>query len=285
MVSPLRNTNTMARHEITIGGDTFEYIDAGRGAHVLFLHGALGDLRTWQEHCGTLSGPYRALAYTQRYFGSLPWRADGPAFGVITHANDLVAFVRALGLSPVRVVAWSYAGHVVLDAALREPDLFSGLLLYEPGVRTIPLEEPEESSVAQDAQAAFGPIFEAVGSGNHTEAVRKLIEVSGGNGYFDAQPPQQQAIHLENAHTMPHLLAQAPPPEVTHKALAALPMLVSIAWGAKTRPLFKVPSQALARCIPQGHHREVRGVGHLWPEADPVAFMALVEEWLQTGSV
>ena len=57
-------------------------------------------------------------------------------------------------------------------------------------------------------------------------------------------------------------------------------MPVSIAWGAQTRPIYKIPSQAAARALNKAPHQEVAGVGHLWPDHDPEGFVALVSDWL-----
>ena len=156
-------TKLFQSRSVVIGPDRFSYVDQGSGPPVLFLHGASGDLRTWLPHIQALSAQFRCIAYTQRCFGTQSWRSNGPPFGVATHADDLIALVEALGLTPVSLVGWSYAGHVALHAALQRPDHFSRLLLYEPGVRTIPLDADEHDIFTQDAEAAFGPIFEAVG--------------------------------------------------------------------------------------------------------------------------
>src|SRR5829696_8626271 len=123
------------RH-IAVGEDAFEYVDVGRGPPVLFLHGAPGDWRMWRRHCAALSARFRAISYTQRYFGIVRWRADGPPFSTATHANDLVAFAEALGAGRPAVVAWSYVGYAVLQAALTRPDLFSaGCSSLSPALR------------------------------------------------------------------------------------------------------------------------------------------------------
>ncbi len=268
---------------VPAGADVFSYIDVGAGKPVVFLHGALGDLRTWQRHCLMLSDRFRCIAYTQRYFGQVPWQAGGPPFGIATHADDLIAFVRALNLGPVNLVAWSYAGHAALHAALQEPNLFQRLFLYEPGVRTIPMEPEDLAAFSQDAEAMFGPIFAAVQKGHLTQAVRLLIDASGYPGYFDQQPPEVRTIHLGNAHTMPLLLAQEPPPPTTCEALSALTVPVMVAWGQQSRPVSKLPSMAVARCLRAGQSREVPGVGHLWPETHPEAFTDAVRAWLGNG--
>ncbi|MBP2311444.1 alpha/beta fold hydrolase [Azospirillum soli] len=268
------------RH-LTVGKDVFAYTDTGVGTPVLFLHGALGDLRTWRRQCAALSARFRCIAYTQRYFGTNPWSPDGPPFGTRTHAADLIAFCEALGTGPVAVVAWSYAGHAALQAALARPELFSRMLVFEPGVPTCVSDPDELAAFGQDAQAMFGPVFEAAGRGDLDEAVRRLIDASGGEaGYFDRQSAERRAIERDNAHSMPLLLAQEPPPPIACEELGALRIPVSIVWGGRSRPVFTVPSRAAARCIRTGNHTEIPDVGHLWPDEDPDGFAAKIGEWM-----
>lgn len=267
---------------ITIGDDVFAYIDVGVGAPVVFLHGALGDLRTWRPHVEALSGRFRCLAFTQRWFGSDPWRENGPAFGVANHAADLIAFITAAGLKPVHLVAWSYSGHVALHAARQAPALFRSLVLFDPGVRTFPLAPEEHDEVGRDAQATFAPIFEAVGRGDQAEAVRRLIDASGGEGHFMRQSAEQQTIQLENAHTMPRMLNQQAPPPFNCADAASLKMPVTVLWGENSRPTSKVPAVALARCI-GGRHREIPKADHLWPVEDVDGFIGQITDALPTA--
>ncbi|MCB8823203.1 alpha/beta fold hydrolase [Microvirga rosea] len=268
--------------QITLGQDTFPYIDVGSGSPVVFLHGALGDLRTWRRQCAALSGRFRCIAYTQRYFGTSPWRTNGPAFGTGTHADDLMTFCEGLGVGPVALVAWSYAGHVALQAASRRPELFNRIFIYEPGVPSYTTDSDELAAFGRDAEAMFGPIFQAVGRGDTREAVRLLIDGSGGEGYFEKQTVECRQIELDSAHTMPLLLAQAAPPYLSCDDLSSLQMPVSIAWGEATRPIFKITSRAAARCLSKSRHMEVPGVGHLWPDQDPKGFSELVGKWLDS---
>ncbi len=263
-------------HRITLGDDTFPFTDAGEGAPVLFLHGAATDLRIWQPHGAALGASRRCVAYTQRYHGTQAWRAGGPPYGVKTHAADLNAFIDGVGLPPVTIVAWSYAGHVALHAAGRRPDQFARVVVFEAALRPLALEDDEAQAVARDAEAMFGPIFAAAARGDLVEATRAMIDASGGPGYFDALTPTRRALYLENAHTLPLLLAQEEPPEVTSRMLAGLPMPVHVLWGGASRAIGKVPSKALARCWPAGLHREIPGANHLWPEEAPEALVATV---------
>ncbi|QJW85334.1 alpha/beta fold hydrolase [Ramlibacter terrae] len=93
------------------------------------------DLRMWDEHRACVGTRYRTIAFTQRYHGASAWQADWPAYGVGTHSQDLTALIEQLDTGPVHLVAWSYAGHVAFDAALRRPELVRSLFVYEPGFR------------------------------------------------------------------------------------------------------------------------------------------------------
>ena len=113
---------------LEIDAAIFPFIDQGQGEPVVFLHGALTDLRMWKRHLDLVSTSFRSIAYTQRYFGTYPWGNNWPPFGIATHAADLIQFLMKLAAGPVHLVAWSYAGHAALHAALAQPELFKSSL-------------------------------------------------------------------------------------------------------------------------------------------------------------
>ena len=105
-----------------------------------------------------------------------------------------------------------------------------------------------------------------------------VTDGSGGDGYLDRQSPEYRTIIRDNLHSLPRLMAQEPPPNITCEDLATLRMPVSIVHGSLTRPIFAIPSRAAARCIRHAGNAEVPGVGHLWPQESPRGFAAMVEE-------
>lgn len=255
----------------------FEWLERGQGEPVVLVHGAPSDCRLWLPHCEMLAARYRAIAYTQRYFGSGEWQSGWPPFGVRTHVDDLVAVLEHLG-EPAHVVAWSYGAHVALVAASEAPRLFRSVFLYEPGVPTY-VEDPDElAAFSADAQSMFGPVFVAVQRGDVEGGVRVLLDGSGASsGYFDSQPPERRRVQLDNARVLPLLLAQPPSPPLTCRDLQRLQVPSVVAWGERTRPLFGIVSRAAARCLPGGAHVIVPGATHMWPEERPRDMAALVE--------
>lgn len=269
--------------QMEVNGAFLPYAVAGQGPSVVFLHGALADYRMWQRHRAALADRCTAIAYTQRYFGPQPWAGDWPPFGVATHAADLEQFLRQLNTGPVHLVAWSYAGHIALQAALEQPELFQSLFIYEPGVPTYISDPAELEAFAADANAMFGPVFEAVQDrGDPVEGVRRLIDGSGYQpGYFDGQPQERQQLQLDHARTMSLQLAQSAPPLITCEQLGTLAVPACIAHGELTRPLFSIVSRAAARCIPHCRYRVIPNANHMWPDEDAAGFTAAVLDFLK----
>ncbi|XXX82420.1 alpha/beta hydrolase [Sorangium sp. So ce134] len=266
---------------IEVNGANLAYAEQGQGTPVVFLHGAGSDHRMWDRHLAIVGQRHRAIAYSQRYFGTGAWGSSWPPLGVQTHADDLVALLRALDAGPAHLVAWSYAGHVALTAALGHPELVRSAFIYEPGVPSYVTDPAELRALGDDVNAWFGPVFGAVQRGDLQGAARALIDGSGQReGYFAAQPAERQAVYLDNARTIPLLLSQPQPPAITRDDLASLKMPVTIAVGELSRPAFSVVSRAAARCIP-GQHLVVRGANHMWPEEDAAAFCAAVSRFIE----
>jgi pimeloyl-ACP methyl ester carboxylesterase len=261
------------------GADIFPYLDEGEGAPILFLHGIPGDGRIWAPHLARLAPRFRCIAPTMRWFGPHQWRADGPAFGTHELAQDLVAFLEALGAGPVSLVAFSFGCHVALAAAARRPDLVARLLAFEPGFSTWMEDEAELAAMQADAAAAFGPVFASAGSGDLNAAVAAMIDASGGAGCFGALDPDLRAVLLDSRSAVPRLLAQTPPVPLGCADLAALRPPTTIIWGGRSGPRFRLPSIAAARCIGGAGHREFREADHLWPLTAPDAFADWVAEW------
>jgi pimeloyl-ACP methyl ester carboxylesterase len=257
-----------------VNGAWLPWVEQGRGAPVVFVHGAVSDYRTWDRHRSALAGSgYRAMAYSQRYFGTEPWGENWPAFGVQTHADDLAAFIRGLHAGPVHLVAWSHSGHTVLNVALKNPELVQSAFVFEPAEPTYVSDPAELKALGDDAGVLFGPVAEAVKARDNAAAVSRLIDgVGERKGYFDALPAAARAVHLDSARTMPLLMNQAPAPPISCAQLGQIKPRVALVRGADVRPFFKVAANAGARCMPSQQYIVVPNAKHMWPGEDVADF-------------
>src|SRR6267154_1343992 len=131
------STNIMAMagevKRISANGTELAYVEFGRGEPVIFVHGGLQDYRMWLGHLPKFAGRYRAIAYSRRNHYPNEVSPDGMPDGAAdAHGEDLVAFVRALGFSKVRIVAHSSGAHAALFFAASHPDMVVSLALNEP---------------------------------------------------------------------------------------------------------------------------------------------------------
>jgi pimeloyl-ACP methyl ester carboxylesterase len=261
-------------------------VQAGGGDCVVLVHGALADARMWRPHQALLAPRWRTLAVTLRHFGASPSApgaepADAaPAFGIATHAQDLARCIAGLGCGPVHLVAWSYSAHAALHLASLQPQLLRSVFVYEPGFPTYVTDPQAMAAFAEDAAQMYGPLGTALEQGDLERATQVLMDASGQRpGYFAAQPATRQRIQRDNAHTLPLLMGQTPPPAISAQDLRAIAVPTCVARGAETRAVFGVVADAAAQAMPQARRLVVPGGTHMWPDEQPAAFCAALEDF------
>ncbi len=130
----MTSTTFGATKTATVNGTTLAYREEGEGEPVVFVHGAMSDLRTWQQQLPAVGRSYRAVTYSRRFArpneeidpgADDPWQA---------HVEDLAALLREIGAAPAHLVGNSQGAFIGLLAAVRHPELVRTLVLEEPPV-------------------------------------------------------------------------------------------------------------------------------------------------------
>lgn len=83
---------------------------------LVLLHGFSGHARSWDFFAETATDRFRVLALDQRGHGETDWSTDA-SYGVLEMKEDLVCFVRALGLDNYYLVGLSMGGMVAMNFA------------------------------------------------------------------------------------------------------------------------------------------------------------------------
>jgi 3-oxoadipate enol-lactonase len=108
---------------IGIRGYDTRFVDEGRGAPIVLVHGTPLDLTSWDPLVAALDGR-RTIRYDVRGHGA----AEGvPVPGYPDLAADLVAVLDELDLAQAHLVGHSWGGQIVLRAALDHPERVSRL--------------------------------------------------------------------------------------------------------------------------------------------------------------
>lgn len=212
---------------VDVGGVSLYYEQAGSGVPVVFSHGIPTDYRAWNAQVKALSQRYLTVAYSRRYASPNAREGNVVDSTVAANAADLKGLIEGLGIAPVHLVGHSYGGFAAAYLAAEHPDLVKTLVLVEPAIATLLLEDPNSSGqmftllignpgVALSARrfqsGSLVPALKALDAGQPKKAVTLNVDgVQNKVGAFAELPDPVKAMMLDNAKTIAELRTRFPP--------------------------------------------------------------------------
>jgi pimeloyl-ACP methyl ester carboxylesterase len=127
---------------------------------LVLLHGFTGHARSWDAFAEAMSDRYRVLALDQRGHGQSDWAA-ADAYAIKDMADDLEAFVQAMGLSGITLLGLSMGGMVTIEYAGRRPRELAACVIVDIGPEIVASgsarirEGVRTSDVFETREAAF----------------------------------------------------------------------------------------------------------------------------------
>jgi pimeloyl-ACP methyl ester carboxylesterase len=257
------------------------YVEQGQGAPVVFVHGAVGDLRFWDVQRAAFAKQHRFIAYTYRYHGTGPWPDEGKQYSAETHAADLAAFITALKAGPVHLVGLSYGGMVAATAAMKEPGLIRTLTLAEPALFSLLAATPDGKTVLDQWNKGVEPMIAAMKAGDNALATRHLLALVTGEPpeNFDKLPAALRQILLDNARTLPLLFA-TPSTPVTCEMLGGIKAPTLVVRGERTPQIFVKTNDEVGRCIAGSKQAVIAKASHPMSYDNPPEFNRAVLAFL-----
>jgi len=141
---------------IFINGDSIHYIDTGKGAPVVFVHGALSDYRTWRNQIDAFARNHRVISYSRRYaWPNQQTIIDSSKQAIASHGKDLAEFLKALKLQPAHLVGHSSGAFISLLTGMEHPELVRSLTLGEPPVLSLLPAPAQKDTTAEQVAEAF----------------------------------------------------------------------------------------------------------------------------------
>jgi haloalkane dehalogenase len=119
-------------HFLALDGLRYHYLDEGQGEPLLFVHGNPTWSFYWRNLIAPLRGRYRCVAVDHIGCGFSDKPADYP-YTLEQHIGNLVRLVDQLDLSRVTLLAHDWGGAIGLGAALKIPERFARLVLFNTG--------------------------------------------------------------------------------------------------------------------------------------------------------
>jgi len=277
-------TNRGHAHKAEISGTELHYVERGEGAPVIFVHGGLGDFRTWLPQVETFSDQYRAISYSRRAHYPNPWPDDYKS-EMLTHVEDLAAFIRHLDAAPAHLVGNSYGSYICLLLALRHPTLVRSLVLTEPPIHPLLKRLPGGAALFEEFERdAWKPAGEAFARGDMESGVRLFIEGAVGKEEWEKLTPRvrdammKDAPELAVAATSPDFEARMPTVTCADVARVKIPTL--LLYGKRSPSMYRLINSELARCLPHAEQATIPHAAHVLHSHNPEAHDRVVLDFL-----
>jgi pimeloyl-ACP methyl ester carboxylesterase len=252
---------------IEVNGTELHYVERGEGQPVVFVHGGLGDFRTWLPQIESFSARYRAISYSRRAHYPNPWPADYTLSAMPLHVEDLAALIEGLGLGRTHIVGNSYGSYISLHLALKYPSLVNALALAEPPVHPLLRALTGGEEMFQGfMRDAWGPAGEAFKRGDLEGGTRLFIQGAVGPGEWDKLSPRAREAMLKDA---PELAVATHTPFELHMPpfacddLARVEAPVLLLRGEHSPHMYTLINNELARCLPHVEQAVIPGASHV----------------------
>jgi pimeloyl-ACP methyl ester carboxylesterase len=278
--------NTEPRdHTLSLRGIRFHYVEWGvaAGRPLVLLHGITGHARTWDHLAASLGPGWRVLALDQRGHGDSEPAPDRD-YGVGAMAEDLAAFVDALGLDRFTLLGLSMGGRVSMAYAAAHPARLERLVIVDiapdihpPGmarIRTMMANAPEaieseewavETAAAANPRADLGELRHRI-----KHAIRR-----GPGGVLTWKYDRELREMMRRGGRRETLDLWACLPRITCPTL--------LIRGAESDVYSPELAQRMLAALPDGRVVEVPGAGHTVPGDRPEQFADLVRRFVGDG--
>lgn len=273
---------------LEVNGTRLHYVEEGQGEAVVFVHGGLGDLRTWRPQMEPFSRRYHVVSYSRRGHYPNASAHDITASPMAPHLDDLAGLIEKLDLAPAHLVGNSYGAYICLAMACRRPELVRTLTLAEPPIHPLLTRLPGGAPLFEEfVVKAWRPAREAFARGSMEEGVRLFLDGAVGKNTFEKLPHRVREETMKDA---PELAAAAMTPfeehmlDFTCQDAARVEAPTLLLHGARSPHMYFLINDELARCLPHAEQAEIPGAAHVLHNQNPEAHNKIVLDFLARHS-
>jgi pimeloyl-ACP methyl ester carboxylesterase len=269
---------------VTLQGRRYHYTEWGAATApaVVMLHGITAHARTWDAEAQLLAARYRVLALDQRGHGDSDPAPDADYSDAALLA-DLEAFVAALGLGPISIVALSLGGRVAINYAGHHRAAVVRMVIVDIGPEIAPAGRARVGQLMATAPERFETIDEVIAHMRanaplYTEALLRqraahaVRPLPGGGFTWKYDRALRDAIRQGRLRMPADLWDE-------WRAIACPTLLVR---GALSDVLSEETAKRMAEELPSARLVVVPGAGHTVPGDQPALFQSLLREFLMS---
>lgn len=257
----------------------------GEGPPLVFIHGAMGDWRSFEAQWEAFTPHFTCITYSRRYSFPNDNPAISPDHSALHEAEDLALLLDALGWASAHLVGTSYGGFTALVLAVAQPQRARSLVAVEPPMmKYAALTSAGRAAAADFRTRIIEPANAAFRAGDDERGGQ--IMTGGINGAASAaSTPQAMQRRLQNLRAMKALaLSSDEFPWLAPEQLEALRMPLLLMSGADTQPVHAEIFRNVCAAMPQARQLRVPGAGHSVNRDAPADFNAAVLAFVQSHS-
>lgn len=247
-----------------VDGLTLAYAEKGKGPDLAFVHGIPTDLRAWDAQVDYFSKSYHVITYSRRHAQPNSNQGSLLESTIENNSRDLEQLLQRTTSPPVDLVGHSYGGFIAAYLAANHPQLVKRLVLIEPGISTMLIQDPESRaqmisllfrspSVALAAgryiRRYYNPLLDAYHKGDLDRALRYFLDgLMNREHALDQLSSSVQTMVKENSKTIGEVEAKLP--TFTKREAAKISAPTLLINGADGTKIFLAINQELKKSIP-----------------------------------
>jgi len=268
-----------AAKDVTVLGFKLHYLEAGKGAPVVLLHGLGGDGSRWAPNIAPLAKDFHVFALDQIGFG----QSDKPLANYHTGmlAEFLVDFLKAVNIPKASLVGNSMGAGVALYTAVHFPQVVDRIVLADGGGFRA---AGATASVEQTADALRRRQLQNSVTREETREFFKILFYDK-SLVTDRMVDEQLAMRLRSAFTITKMQEAGGRGTLTESAVRAVKAPTLILWGKYDELANPVGADRLEQAIPGSRKIIIDNCGHMPQLEKAEEFNRLVREFLANPHV
>jgi pimeloyl-ACP methyl ester carboxylesterase len=276
---------------VDVNGVTLAYREQGEGEPVVFVHGSVSDLRSWEQQLPAIGMSYRAIAYSRRYARPNPDIEPGADDQMLPHVDDLIALLRVLVAAPAHLVGHSFGAFICLLTAIREPRLVRSMVLAEAPVLSLFMSTPPRPTgllrllarrprtawviLSFAVKTAF-PAMKAFRRGDDEQALRTFGYGIVGKERYERLPEARKQQMRENVTTLRAQLLGAGFPPLSEDEVRGVETPTLLVTGERSPAFPRCLTDRLQQLLPNAERVEIAGASHGMTEQNAAAANAAI---------
>jgi pimeloyl-ACP methyl ester carboxylesterase len=263
---------------VSVNGADLAYIESGTGDAVIFVHGAISDLRIWVKQMAAFAENHRAIAYSRRYAWPNADIPDGVDDQIWPHVDDLAELITKLDAAPAHLVGNSWGGFICLLTALRYPDLVRSITVEEPPVMPLFVSnqpKPQEllkllltrprsgAALMKFFGTGMGPAIKAFKKGDLDAGVIVFAKGVLGADVYESLPAEVKDAMRANGKALSSELLGAGMPTFSADDARRIKTPTLLVTGEKSPALLRRLTDRLQELVPNTQRVNIAGASHL----------------------